>query len=476
MKIEVMNGYIMEANSFIVTWDWMRDKLHLRKGALRDTYALIYSYTHNDADTWFVLGNAEIQKRTDSTVNTVKNSLSALIDAGFITEKKVRIDFNKTHTYYRINEQILIERGIWHKQENDIPNDNYNLPESVADTNLNHTVDFIPSEPEFVHEPIQNYGEYMNVRLTETEYRQLQEKFPDTFEYTLRRFSEKTYSKGYKWGSLSYFIALSEWCSEDAEKAKKKAENRQCQNLTKNSSIADTSNIYNITNNFDFNSSHSQTRKKTKNYSRPFNEVLSEMGSHFTAVSESELSFVSPDMRNTENCTLSYNLTRSEMTEALKFVSSFSYYQKQDPTSSFVLESEAVIELLAEIMVDGYKSKKGISYSGTEMTDRINSLIHGNFYFNDGLHDFINGFLKHYGKSLTENKLNDNPIWNHTVYMKTLLVDFVIHYKIRLTSDLAGLDYELKKYGTPVFYGENKKSHNSDDFNADDYDICVNNF
>lgn len=184
------------------------------------------------------------------------------------------------------------------------------------------------------------------------------------------------------------------------------------------------------------------------------------MGSHFTAVSESELSFVSPDMRNTENCTLSYNFSHSEMTEALKFVSSFSYYQKQDPTSSFVLESEAVIELLAEIMVDGYKSKKGISYSGTEMTDRINSLIHGNFYFNDGLHDFINGFLKHYGKSLTENKLNDNPIWNHTVYMKTLLVDFVIHYKIRLTSDLAGLDYELKKYGTPVFHGENKKSNN----------------
>lgn len=487
MKVEVMNNYIMEANSFIITWDWMRDKLHLRKGALRDTYALIYSYTHIDEDAWFTLGNTEIQKRTDATVNTVKNSLSALIEAGFIVEKKVLTDFNKTHTYYRINEQVLIERGIWHKEIETISNNDNNTPDNdISNENFNHhNIDFIPSveftnttkiqppEPEFVHEPIQIYGEYMNIRLTDTEYKQLQEKFPETFEYTLRRFSEKTYSKGYKWSSHSHFTVLSEWCSEDAEKAKKKTEKHKCQNLTKNFSATDASNIHNITTNSIFNSSLSRTRTKIKNYSRPFNDVLSEIGSHFTAVSESELSFVSPDMRNAENCTLSYNFNRSEMTEALKFVSSFSYYQKKYPTSSFSLEAEAVIELLAEIMVNGYKSKKGVNYSGTELTDKINSIIHENIYFTDGIHEFISGFLKHYGKSLTENKLNDNPIKNKTAYMKTLLIDYIMFYKTHLASDLAALDYELKEYGSPV---PNRKSSNSDGFNAEEYECFINNF
>lgn len=484
MKVEVMNGYVMEANSFIITWDWMRDKLHLRKGALRDTYALIYSYTHSDEDAWFVLGNTEIQKRTDATVNTVKNSLSALIEAGFIVEKKVLTDFNKTHTYYRINEQVLIERGIWHKEREIISDSSHNTSDNyILNEGFNHhNVEFTNTakiqspEPKFVHEPIKIYGEYMNIRLTDTEYRQLQEKFPETFEYTLRRFSEKTYSKGYEWSSHSYFTVLSEWCSEDAEKAKKKAEKQQCQNLIKNSSSADTSNIYNTTTNSIFNSSLSRTRTKTKNYSRPFNDVLSEIGSNFTAVSESELSFVPPDMRNTENCTLSYNLNRSEMTEALKFVSSFSYYQQKCPTSSFSLEAEAVIELLAEITVNGYKSKKGINYSGTELTDKINSIIHGNIYFNDGIHDFISGFLKHYGKSLTENKLNDNPVKNKTAYMKTLLIDYIMFYKTHLASDLAELDYKLKEYGSPAPNRKNKKSSNSDGFNAEKYECCINNF
>ena len=225
MKFEVMNGYTMEANSFVITWDWMRDKLHLRKGALRDTYALIYSYTHNNADAWFTLGKAEIEKRTDSVRTTVNTILDLLTKSGFIIEKVVPIDFNKSHTYYRINEQILIERGIWTKQEheNSISDNNYNLPENSAKCkNFNHNVDFTPSVP--VLEPIQNYGEYKNVRLTETEYRQLQEKFPDTFENTLRRFSETTFIKGYKWSSRSYFTVLSEWCNEDAEKMK-------CQNV-----------------------------------------------------------------------------------------------------------------------------------------------------------------------------------------------------------------------------------------------------
>ncbi|MDE6520428.1 MAG: hypothetical protein K2K91_08270 [Ruminococcus sp.] len=568
MKIEVMNGYIMEAKSFIITWDWMRDKLHLRKGALRDTYALIYSYTHNNADAWFTLGKAEIEKCTDSTRNTVKTSLDLLTKAGFIIEKEVPVDFNKTHRYYRINEQVLIERGIWKKQEqeNNIPNYNYNLPESSTGKNFNHNVDFTPSEPESVHEPIQiygeyknvrltemeykqlqekfpdtfeytlkrfsettftkgykwgsssyftvlsewcsedaekmkcqteptfahepihNYGKYMNVRLTETEYKQLQEKFPDTFEYTLRRFSDKVHSKGYKWSSHSYFTVLSEWCSEDAEKARKKAEKQPCQNLTKNFSATDTGNIYNTTNNFALKSSpHSQMHKEKKKIS--FNDILSEIGSNLTADSESQFSLMSPDMRNTENCTLPYNFNRSEMTEALKFISSFSYYQKQDPESSFVLESEAVIELLAEIMVNGYNYKNShdiyIYYSGTEIIDKVNPIIHGKF-FNDGMHDFINEFLNHYGKSVTENKINGIPIYNQTAYMKKLIFDFVIHYKARLASDLAGLDYELKEYGSPVSheeygspisYGKNKKSNKLaafGGFNTENYTNYIN--
>ncbi|MCM1233814.1 MAG: hypothetical protein NC489_27210 [Ruminococcus flavefaciens] len=218
--------------------------LDMQFNAFMGTYMLIYSYTHKSENDWLEGGMDFIKSKLNAkSINTIRTALERLTDSGLIVSR-VRNTIRGKYTDYRINEQLLSDMGIFDNEEEFIPDE----PDFVCDMNA---MDFIepeplPPEPEFVPEPIQLYGEYQNVRLTESEYKALDEQFGKIFtEVTLKRFSTYVFNSQKYSTYDDHSEILKVWCGEDKVKAEKSAEKNYNQNLSKFCSESDTSNIYN---------------------------------------------------------------------------------------------------------------------------------------------------------------------------------------------------------------------------------------
>lgn len=232
----------------------------------------IFSYSRLGDDEWFMGGVIELERISLRSENCVKDALKYLVNENLIF-KRERKEGKIKYTDYRTNFDEVRARGFGEHIEKYYPDaDNFSdcsyqpaeqmsepefIPDEqdfVCDMNemnfpeLEFESELVQPKPAFEPEPIQLYGEYHNVRLTDSEYRKFDEQFGTVFtEITLKRFSEYVFTTNkYTTANFrSHTDVLHKWCDEDKIKAEKSAEKQHCQNLSKICSEFDTSNKYN---------------------------------------------------------------------------------------------------------------------------------------------------------------------------------------------------------------------------------------
>lgn len=411
--VEVMDGYIMENHSYYIIWDFMGAKkggLALGKASLRNVYALIYSYTHKDKEAWFDEPLEYILSRTfTKSINTVKSAIKALIEQNLIIGKEEKHwSTGAVTSCYRINEQVLIDKNIW--TESDKKSASASAEQDKSEPAPESAT------PDETSEEIRLYGEYQNVRLTETEYNSLCEEFPKTFvEVTLKRFSEKVHRK-YKYGDRSNYETLLTWCREDAEKAEKAMQKNL---LTKNLSKIDGDTINNNIHNAFITSSHSlpqAEKEKSIPQKLEFSEILRQIGFNMECEDDDR-----------DYCTIPYSFheneytNKSAMKEAIRFLS---FYSSLKHSPEYINCVDAVVSCLTELATDEKSLINSRKVYYFDVVDKLNEVIRKD----GGLDIMIDNFIKYWC-----NILNDEhaPIIRPKNYLKTRLWDYITNDKAR---------------------------------------------
>ncbi len=396
------------------------------------TYMLIYSYTHKSENDWLEGGlNFITEKINAKSPTSARDAVKLLEEEGLIVSRTRKM---ARHTYkdYRINEQYLIDEGILDIEDDVQEEENYNFPE------------FIPDERNFVccpePEPVQLYGEYQNVRLTESEYRKLDEQFGTVFtETTLKRFSEYVFtSNKYTTANFrSHSDVLKVWCGEDKVKAEKSAEKNYNQNLSKICSESDTSNIsiksiyrksYNSL------SQSSESEKNERSDKMDFDTVLDKIG--FTHHYGDDLTEY--DFNDREKCRLPYDFigNNNAMLTAIKFMFADDYNQKHNEYNpDLSLCADGFLQSLADLSAQKFTMIKKRKVYGIEVVDKINRLLKDEHPVTV-LENFMDFYADAKGKT---------SVRNTEAFMKAIWWDF-LDSDIRTAHAFSELCYPAEKF------------------------------
>lgn len=368
------------------------------------------------------------------------------IDGGHWTEEN-----KKSYTDYRINEQVLYDMGIAGNEEEIIPDEQefvcdmneMNLSEPEFESEL------VQSEPVFEPEPIQLYGEYQNVRLTDSEYNELNGQFGKVFtEITLKRFSEYVFTTNkYTTANFrSHFDVLKIWCDEDKKKAEKSAEKKHYQNLSRNLSESDTSNIYNKSiykNSYNSLSQSASNEKNERSDKMEFCEVLKKIGSAFTdidAKSENDFQNFDDTARQTEKCNIPFDFVGKPraMKSALKFMFADSYNRKNGKYNAELEESvNGFIQSLAELASADYTIIKQQKVYGIDVVEKINLMFHENIQHP---HVLLEDFMKFYAK-----RACTTTVHSAKAFMKAIWWEFLDN-DVRTAHAFSELCYPAEKF------------------------------
>lgn len=444
--------------------------LSLKSGIDRDTFMEILSYSRLGGDQWFMGGVIELMRISLRSENCVKKALKYLLDKNLIFKRERKEDKIK-YTDYRTNFDELRARGFGEYIEKYCPDaDKF----SSQPTEQMSEPEFIPDEQEFVYdmnemnfpepelepelfqpepvfepEPIQLYGEYQNVRLTDSEYNELNGQFGKVFtEITLKRFSEYVFTTNkYTTANFrSHFDVLKKWCGEDKVKAEKSAEKKHYQNLTKNLSESDTSNIYNKSIYKNSHNSLSQSALTEKNEcsdKMKFNEVLKEMGSVFAysdAKSENDFQNFDDTARQTEKCNIPFDFVGKPraMKSALKFMFADSYNRTNGKYNVELEESvNGFIQSLAELASADYTIIRQQKVYGIDVVEKINLMFHENIQHSYVL---LEDFMKFYAK-----RACTTTVHSAKAFMKAIWWEFLDN-DVRTAHAFSELCYPAEKF------------------------------
>lgn len=398
--------------------------LDMQFNAFMGTYMLIYSYTHKSENDWLEGGMDFIKNKLNAkSLNTIKTALDKLTKSGLIVSR-VRNTIRGNYTDYRINEQILSDMGIFDNEEEFIPDE----PDFVCDMNA---MDFPEPEPEFVPEPIQLYGKYQNVRLTESEYRELDEQFGTVFtETTLKRFSTYVFNSQKYSTYADHSEILKVWCGEDKVKAEKSAEKNYNQNLSKICSEFETSNKYNKSIYKNSCNSLSQSATSEKNDCSDkmnFYEVLDKIG--FTYPYGDDLTEY--DFNDREKCVLSYDFVGNPraMLTAIKFMFADDYNQRHNEYNlNLSLCADGFLQSLAELASQNFVMIKKQKVYGTDVVDKINRLLK-----NEHPVTVLENFMDFYADAKSKTTVRDTR-----TFMRAIWWDF-LDSDVRTASNFSDL-------------------------------------
>lgn len=106
----------MNNSNYYITYYWMKNELHL-KGNEKEAYAIIYSYYRSgisevNASLKYFADAMDCTERTASTV------LANLVKKGLISKTTVRGRDGGLRNTYRVNYQILVDKGIMTTEDN----------------------------------------------------------------------------------------------------------------------------------------------------------------------------------------------------------------------------------------------------------------------------------------------------------------------------------------------------------------------
>lgn len=418
--------------------------LGLPSGIKRDTFMEIFSYSRLGDDEWFMGGVIELERISLRSENCVKDALKYLVDKNLIFKRERKEGMIK-YTDYRTNFDEIRARGFGEHIEKYYPDaDNFSdcshhtteqADESesvsnemifVCDMNEMNLPEPEPTQPkpEIIHEPVQLYGEYKNVLLTESEYRKLDEQFGTVFtEITLKRFSEYVFNTAKYSTYRNHNDILKKWCGEDKIKAEKSAEKSYYQNLSKKLSESDTSNKYNksIVNN---SLSQSAPNEKSEYPDKiSFCEVLKKMGSVLAdsnAKSEDDFQQLDYIARQTEKCSIPFDFVGNPhaMKSALKFMFADSYNRTNDVYSEELrCSANGFIQALAELASDNFTIIRRRKVYGLDVVEKINQMFRDDCQMP---HVRLQNFMKFYAQ-----KASETTIYSKKAFMKAIWWEYL---------------------------------------------------
>lgn len=431
-------------------------RLDMQFNTFMATYMLIYSYTHKSENDWFEGGlNFITEKINAKSPTSARDAVKLLEEEGLIVSRTRK---TARHTYkdYRINKQYLIDEGIFDFEDDVQEEENYNLPEfipdepdSVCDMTGMDFPEPIQPKPKFEPEPVQLYGECQNVRLTESEYRKLDEQFGTLFtETTLKRFSEYVFTTNkYTTANFrSHSDVLKVWCSEDKVKAEKSAEKNYNQNLSKICSESDTSNISNKSiykKSYNSLSQSAESKKNGCSDKMEFCEVLKKIGSVFAesnVKSEDDFKQLDYIARQADKCVIPAEFVGKPraMKSALKFMFADSYNRKSGVYSVALMESaNGFIQALSELASADFTVIRKQKVYGIDVIEKINQMFSDNCQMP---YVKLENFMKFYAK-----KVSGTTVHSRKAFMKAIWWDYLDN-DVQIAHAFSELCYPAEKF------------------------------
>lgn len=212
------------------------------------------------------------------------------------------------------------------------------------------------------------------------------------------------------------------------------------------------------------NDGHQNIKKKLS-----FSEMLKAIDYHddySDYIPEDELYFGNAEEseRNIDHCTLPYWLTKNPqaMREALKFVFSYSCYDKESDKEIRIL-LDTVIKLLGKMTEKEYCILDGQMVKYYQIIDVINDIMH-----NSSLTEWLYSFKDEWSRILSE-----NDIKRPEAYIKTCIWNSLSNFQFKNNNDALQGQYDCN-HGFPNC--RNNDGNDKSSFNPDMYDIFVNNF
>ncbi|MDE7365705.1 MAG: hypothetical protein K2N27_12665 [Ruminococcus sp.] len=445
--------------------------LDMQYNTFMATYMLIFSYTHKSENDWIEGGKIFITKKINAKSQTsARDALEKLEAEGLIVTRKRKTP-RHTYTDYRINEQYLIDKGLVDVEEetSEIPEEKPvqkaesepafipNEQEFVCDMNEMNLPEPEPTQPkpEIIHEPVQLYGEYKNVLLTESEYRKLDEQFGKVFtEITLKRFSEYVFNTAKYSTYRNHNEILKKWCGEDKIKAEKSAEKQHHQILSKKLSESDTGNKYSKSIVYDSLSQSAPNEKSEYSDKISFCEVLKKMGSvlaNSNAKSENDFQQLDYIARETEKCSIPFDFVGKPhaMKSALKFMFADSYNRKNDVYSEELrCSANGFIQALAELASDNSTIIRRRKVYGLDVVEKINQMFRDDCQMP---HVRLQNFMKFYAK-----KVSETTVHSEKAFMKAIWWEY-LDSDIRTAHAFSELYYPAESFDE---YNFAKQIHN----------------
>ncbi len=218
-----------------------------------------------------------------------------------------------------------------------------------------------------------------------------------------------------------------------------------------------------------------RTLKNNKNMS--FSEILSALGYNnknrpdFIPEDESYFTGCKENERGTDTCTIPYWLKDNPeaMRKALEFLFSYSEYKSDNADDNKIkILLGAVIEALVEMLRKGScvlynestKNKEVVKYH--QIIDLINHIMQTSSLT---LTSWLNSFKNKWEKQLSENK----NIYNPKVYIKASIWNSMKNFEFEVNNSCLQADYDYE-------HGLFSMGKNSDGFNAEEYNCCINCF
>lgn len=355
----------MEDYQYFTIPGWVVEKLNLGDFKEIGAYSIIYSYYRsgisevNASLKYF----AHILHCSERTVSTILSNLSK---RGLISKTSFRARDGSTRNTYRINYQILVDKGIMTTEDDN--------PKAEKPKNFNSKMQNFPSA-------------------TETNGK--------NFNPPHEKFADNIYSNY----NNSLLNLSSHSISEENEKVKKIEEKSEKNEKTTKEKIKD------------------EIPKRTS-----YQEALKEIGvssgfiNAYNIRNENSLKDADADIRNPEFCNIPYSFRENKkaIEYALKYMSCYSYCINNDYTK-YSEYADAVIACMSELASDTYTRVKGQTVKYYEVIDRLNEINQTE----SGLTRWISVFGIFWKKILKEKLENGEEIRYKKAFMKSCIWDYM---------------------------------------------------
>ena len=202
-----------------------------------------------------------------------------------------------------------------------------------------------------------------------------------------------------------------------------------------------------------------------------YSEMLQTIGSCYCYYAESEEYFTSFNGhdRYTDECNIPYSLAtdKNAMTQALKFLFSYSYHANK-MTNEEINVLDSVIKAMTELMTQTSKIS-GRIVKCNEIIDIVNNIVKNSSLMEwYGYFDYTDGFKQHWENVLARKLKNGEQIPYPYAFLKSCIANYLLDYKVHGTMDTMTANGLLREE-----YGHDT---NSNGFDSDKYDCCVNAF